>query len=87
LHTYRGHSAPHVRKHSTILPPRFLSPTVLLAAGEGSDCLSLYCARTGAALSRGVMPDQPIAIAVGAGGLAISCRRGGAVYTLRPLVQ
>ena len=103
LHSFRGHSAPHVRKHSTILPPRFLGPHVVVAAGEGSDCLSLYCARTGATLSRGVMPDQPIAIAVsgadrgrkvsgddrgmcGDAMVAISCRRGGAVYTLRPVL-
>ena len=91
LHSFRGHASPHARKHSTILPPRFLGPHVVLAAGEGSDCLSLYCTRTGAALSRGAMPDQPIAIAVSgadsgsAGVVAVSCRRGGAVYTLQPV--
>ena len=92
-HSFRGHAAPHARKHGTILPPRFVSAEVVVAAGEGSDCLSLYCTHTGATLSRGAMPDQPIAIACrggegGAGGaaieVAVSCRRGGATYLLHP---
>jgi len=91
-HTFRGHASPHARKHGTILPPRFVSASVVVAAGEGSDCLSLYCAATGATLSRGAMPDQPIAIACRGGGgkggaateVAVSCRRGGAIYLLNP---
>jgi WD40 repeat protein len=94
-HTFRGHASPHARKHGTILPPRFVSASVVVAAGEGSDCLSLYCATTGATLSRGAMPDQPIAIACRGGGggggsggaateVAVSCRRGGAIYLLNP---
>ncbi len=90
---FRGHHHDVGRsKYATILPPRWVDPRVVCAAGEGSLNLSLYCADTGTTLSRGAMPDYPIAIAVHRSGpaaavphrIAVSCKRGGLIYMLSP---
>jgi hypothetical protein len=99
LYSYRGHCHPAAKKFPTILPPKFLSPDVIVAPGEGSLALSLYCTRTGDTISRGEMTDQPMAIACNYqrklldshGGLldtydiAVSCKRGGLIYCLKPI--
>lgn len=64
LHEYRGHHCdPYCKKVKAILPPKFLGTNVIVAQGEGSTLLSLYCVRTGATISRGEMPEQVTALA------------------------
>lgn len=91
LHELRGHASAHARAFKTILPPRFLGPGVVVAQGEGSPLLSMYCTRTGACISRGEMPDQVLAVACnttspcrGVPSVAASCRRGQ-IYVLDPV--
>ncbi len=47
-----------------MLAPQFMSADVLVCLGEGSDFVSFYCLRTGRTLTRGEMPESPLAFAV-----------------------
>ena len=99
LFSFRGHAHPSAKKWPTIHPPKFLNSDIIVAAGESSLALSLYCTKTGTTISRGDMEDYPMAIACARRrqttdtdaddiyDVAVSCKRGGLVYSLRPIIS
>jgi len=83
LHCFQGHARTGARLKS-ILPVRWLSPSVLVTPGEASDQLSLYCAASGRTLSRGELGDEPIGTCPGGPGgmVAVATRRSGVFFLL-----
>ena len=66
LHLYEfiGHASSSVKKFKAMLAPHFMSSDVLVSLGEGSENVSFYCLKTGKTLTRGEMPETPMAVAV-----------------------
>jgi WD40 repeat protein len=86
LFSFRGHTNVPVAKIKSIQPPKFLNPETIIAMGESSSLLSIYCAKTGATISRGSgMEDMPMHIACNhdnASTIAVACR-SGSIYNLK----
>jgi WD40 repeat protein len=63
-----GHVGPAVARQKAIHQPAFCGRdgSNVVASGQGSDMLSLYCTRTGQAISRGQLGWEPSTLAVGA---------------------
>ena len=64
LYEFIGHAKSGLRSYKSMLAPKFMSEDVLVALGEDSDFVSLYCLKTGRTLARGEMPEKPMAVAV-----------------------
>ena len=64
LFEFIGHASSSVKKFKAMLAPHFMSNDVLVALGEGSDNVSFYSLKTGKTLTRGGVPETPMAIAV-----------------------
>jgi WD40 repeat protein len=83
LHCFQGHARTGA-KAKTILSMCWLSPSVLATPGEKSDRLSLYCAASGRAISRGELGHEPNAVCPGGpGGLvAVATLKSGIFFLL-----
>jgi hypothetical protein len=96
LFEFFGHHSSSVKKLSEIIAPKFLTPDIIITAGEGNQNISLYSLKSGKAISRGMLPDSPITYAISLDGnifgstsescvddirIAIACKRGGGVYS------
>ena len=91
LFVFRGHSNPRLTRFKEIVTPRFLTADSIISPGEGSDCLSIYCTKTGKTISRGELPARPMAVAVannhqGAQGTkaisVVAACKGGTLYRI-----
>ncbi len=85
LYEFCGHSDSSVRKFKTIIPPTFLSNNAIIAAGEGSNRLSIYSLSTGKTISRGELDMNPSAVAVNLSGENVciaAASRQGDIYML-----
>jgi len=85
----KGHVAPRLAKQNKIHQPCFCAGgAAVVASGEGSEALSLYCTRTGAPISRGLVGWEPstLAVASGASG-CLAVAHGRTISVLEPLTQ
>jgi WD40 repeat protein len=90
LATLAGHVAPHLQALRGVYRPTFVAHGAAVATGgEGSRRLSLYCAASGRARSRGALGFDPtVAFAGGAGAhddrAPLLLARGGALLAYAP---